>query len=517
MENIITQQNEYDQSNTAGWLAFQPNHLIYQELDGQTPKRNDIVNAIKQHKLQVPRMLVLEGYLKSIMAVLNRMRYSKIDDQINYKIIYAEPRYIIKTIIGFLYGNGATYSPADDIESDVKLKKAINEITRLYRRQNIQSVDTALEEYIGTYGRGLELTYIDDNAEPRSKAVRPTNAFSVYNNETEKKPLYSVNYTLVPTADGKKSYYEVAVYDYTNVTKYRSNEVVDNSIKTLNIVQQFNGDLGEFVDTVPHNIKTLPLTEIWNNEDLIGDFEPVISLIDAKNELGSDHLNGIRQFIENILVLNGVSLGNDETEKNKAHADMKQKRRVEVKSDGQSANPSISYLTSQIDHLGMEATRKALTEDIAKYSFCPDFTTDRAGNIQSGTAMENMLNGIKALGNTKTPFLINGLQNRLQKYSNVLSTKGGEDLDVLDVVITFTDNTPSINQEIAMITASALSVGVKPQLIGEQYDFVNGEDDFEEEQEFEPDDTPLFANGDTTSLEEPEMEEPEVNEAETEE
>lgn len=471
MNNLITKNlndKDYDleKSYTAIWLAMQPNYAIYQS--GGLTEAN-LKSAIKQHIEQVPRLLVLEGYRKGIMAVYNRMRMSELEREINYRLIFPEPRYIATTVNGFAFGKGAAYKMAEEVfkETGVEENKALDNILKLYRRQNINSVDQKIEDYMSTYGLGLELTYIDYNGEPKSSAKRPTEAFVVYDNEDEKNALYGVVYTRIYTDKDKEDYYEVAVYDYENYALYRTNDISCSSLSILK-------------EPEPHNIKTLPLTEVWNNDERIGDFEPVISLIDAKNDMGSDNVNAIRQFIENILVFYGISLGNDEAEADKQYRKIKKKRWFSTKF---ATGSRLENVVQQMDHAGMDLAKNSITRDIAKYSFVPDFTSERFLNIQSGVAMSFSLMGLKALIGVKTPYLVGGLQQRLQKYSNVLSTKGQEPVDVLDVEISFNDMTPALDLEVANITSSALQVGVKPEVIAMRYSFVKDKHDLEEREE----------------------------------
>ncbi len=85
----------------------------------------------------------------------------------------------------------------------------------------------------------------------------------------------------------------------------------------------------------------------------------------------------------------------------------------------------------------------------------------------------------------------------MQKYTNVLVTKGGEELDVLDVTITFTTKRPNVDQETALIIPSALSVGVKKEVLAKEFSFVNSDEqleEVEETKEFSVDE--LFAQAD---------------------
>jgi|LGVE01.1.fsa_nt_gb SPP1 family phage portal protein len=478
--------NNIKDSYVAIWLAYQPRRPIYQS-------EIDVLDAIKQHTRKVPRYLMLEAYAEGFANIFNRMRLSELESAINYKLVYQEPSYIERMVSGYGYGAGGTYQIAEDVDNKVKTEKALSEVERLYRRQNTKKQTKTLAKYQSRYGVAVDKVYVDKNAEPRAKAKKPLNAFVVYNNEDEQEPVYSVEYTRIYTPKDQEDYYEVAVYDDVFVTKYKTNTVAPDKMNRLINIPQINS-LGEPTEKMAHNVKTNPITEVWNNDDLLSDVEPAISLIDAKNEAGSDHINAVRQFIENILVFYGISLGNNEKESTKQYNKIKKNRWFSTKF-GQGSR--IENVTQQINNEGMIASQNQLTSDIAKYSMVPDFTSERYSNIISGIALSFGLIGIEVLLEDKNPFMVSALQARLQKYTNVLVTKGGEELDVLDVTITFTTKRPNVDQETALIIPSALSVGVKKEVLAKEFSFVNSDEqleEVEETKEFSVDE--LFAQAD---------------------
>jgi SPP1 family phage portal protein len=485
MENLILENIDTtkDKDWIALWLSYQPNYVIYQE-EGATEQ--NIREAVKEYLTMLPRMLLLEGYYKGVHNVLRRIRFSQFDNAINYRLVFPEPNYIVNTLVGFGYGKGATYKLNESVK-EPKAQNALDKILTMFRKQNVQSQTATIARYVSIYGRALEKTYINRNAEPATVAIRPTSGFVVYNNEIEQVPMYAVEFKRI---DGKEPHYEIAVYDEEYVTTYKSK---DMKLEALDMT----------AEPQEHFIGQIPIAECWNNEDLQGDFETSISLIDSKNEIGSDHINGIRQFIENLLVFYGISTGNDEEEKALAHTKMKQLRELTVKGDGTVANPRVEYVTSQVDHLGMNDTLKRLTDDIAKYSFVPNFTDESFAGIASGVAMAFKLIGIESKLDVKNPFMVSLLRERLQKYENVLAVQGADLLDIRDVDITFSTKRPNIDIETATIIPSALSVGVKPEVLAMQFSFVNSEEQIEVPDETNEEElNQLFAQAEETVAEE---------------
>jgi SPP1 family phage portal protein len=61
-----------------------------------------------------------------------------------------------------------------------------------------------------------------------------------------------------------------------------------------------------------HTLGRVPIIEYPLNSARLGAFEIVLSLLDAINEVASNRLDGIEQFIQAILVLKGVDIDSDE-------------------------------------------------------------------------------------------------------------------------------------------------------------------------------------------------------------
>ena len=61
---------------------------------------------------------------------------------------------------------------------------------------------------------------------------------------------------------------------------------------------------GKIIDVEPHNFGDVPMVEYWNNSEETGDFEQVISLIDAYDTLESDRINDKTQFTDALLGIN---------------------------------------------------------------------------------------------------------------------------------------------------------------------------------------------------------------------
>jgi len=108
----------------------------------------------------------------------------------------------------------------------------------------------------------------------------------------------------------------------------------------------------------------VPIVVYKNNEEEIGDFEPVISLIDAYDKIQSDSVNDMEYFADAYLALYGMS-GTDAND----IAAMKEQRVLLMASDAKA-----EWLVKQINDTYVENLKHRLEEDIHKFSACPSMT-----------------------------------------------------------------------------------------------------------------------------------------------
>jgi SPP1 family phage portal protein len=96
------------------------------------------------------------------------------------------------------------------------------------------------------------------------------------------------------------------------------------------------------VSAEKHLMGCVPIIEYKNDDERMGCFERVISLLDALNEATSDRLNGLAQFVQSILWMNNCEIDSEQMEQ------LKDKLGLLTKSEA--GNPaSVEYLTATLD------------------------------------------------------------------------------------------------------------------------------------------------------------------------
>jgi SPP1 family phage portal protein len=324
-----------------------------------------------------------------------------------------------------------------------KDNKDITSLTDALEKADASTQDADLALDVSVFGRGFELVYMSsgEKSEPKLARVSPLNAFVVYDDTVEQKPVFGVYYFPVFDEKGQQTGY---------AGQYSTAQYITN-IKLDTLYKLTGSEAPE-----AHYFGDVPLIEYYNNSGRKGDFEPVISLIDAYNTLQSDRINDKEQFVDAILLIKGQVLGDSSEEEKEAYESIRKNKVMMLDMDG-----DASFLTRQFDESSLDVLRQAVVSDIHKISCVPDLTDESFSGNSSGVAIKYKLLGLEQLTKTKERYFVEGLKIRLQLISNILGIKGSAKVDVSDIEITFNRSLPANALEEAQI-ASTLS-GIVPQ------------------------------------------------------
>ena len=391
------------------------------------------------HNKMVPRLQKLKDYYDGKHDIYNR---SKNPELSNNKVAINHASYIANMSSGYLAGNPVSY----------KSEQNIMALTDILKHADSSTQDSDLALDLAIFGRAFELIYMsnDDIPEPRLAKIDPRNAFVVYDDTVIHDPIFGVTYCPTFDDNGNVQSYLCCLYTAYDKTDFK----LSSSLM-----------LSDIIETQEHHFGMVPLNEIYNNPDCQGDFEQVISLIDAYNLLMSDRINDKEQFVNALLLLKGTTLGDDNDEKSETYQDIKKFGVLELPADGEAA-----YLTRQFDENSVEVLRNAIKKDIHTISNVPDMSDDNFGGNVSGVAMAYKLLGFELMTKTKERFFKEGLRYRLKCFNNILLIRGSS-IDINNIEITMSRSLPVDNTSLANMI-STLSGSVSQETLISQLPFV---------------------------------------------
>lgn len=376
-----------------------------------------VIKLIDNHKvLDIPNFNKLQDYYEGKSAILDRVME---EGKPNNKLVANYPGYIVDMINGYAFGKPIAYASQDE-----KLMEAIQDILN-YNDEHSHNKEIA--KSMGIKGRAYELVYADEDGNLRLARLGAEDCIMVYDTAVNPEPSFAIRYYTI------NDILTDTTIDYAEV--YTKDEI---------ITFQSDGKTYGMTERVPHYFGMVPLVEYNNNTEQLGDFEKVLSLIDAYDVACSNKVNDLDYFSDAYLCLIGM-LGT-ETED---IIDMKNKRVLLLDENGQA-----SFLIKPSNDAESENVKDRLKSDIHKFSMTPDMTDESFANNSSGVAMAYKLLGLENKATDKEANFKKGLQRRFEIICNYLNVKGSR-YDFRDISITFTRNKP-INELEAVQIANML-------------------------------------------------------------
>ena len=191
--------------------------------------------------------------------------------------------------------------------------------------------------------------------------------------------------------------------------------------------------------TEQHAFGDVPLILYKNNPEFLGDYEPVISLIDAYNLLQSDRVNDKEQLVDAILCMYGMDFDDDQAEMLKTSRML-----ANLPVDGK-----VEYLIKTLQEGDVDILRQNLENDIHKISMVPNMSDENFVGNSSGVAIRYKL---LAFEQNKERYMEKGLMERFKLYNNFLVTKSKmSEVPVEEVDAVFKRNLPSNDFEISQM------------------------------------------------------------------
>lgn len=348
-----------------------------------------MARCIEEHLKELPRLNKLNDYMDGQHAILRR----QLDDSLpNNKVVANHAEYITTIAVGYMHGAAVTYSgEGRELLAD------------LYREIEEDSHNAELGTDISVFGRGYELIFMNDEPTPYPEmaVLSPFTSNVVCDTTTKHKSMFAFSITADLDLKDKVQGYTIVVYCKGYLDTYYC--------KNLLAAHSYS-----FQSREPSYFGKVQVTEYRNNARGRGDFEGVITLIDAYNLLQSDRINDKEQLADALLAIENGSLGDDETERSETAAFIKKEKILELDQGGKAY-----WVVKTLNEDQVEILKKSIKNDIHEFSKVPCLTDENFVGNSSGVAMKYKLLGLEDLGKTKERYFKRGLKRRLKMLENI--------------------------------------------------------------------------------------------------
>ena len=419
-----------------------------------------IQRLVENHRSQeFPRLKKLENYYNANNEINRRLM--KDPSKPNNKIANAYASYITDTLTGYFIGEPISYTSADET--------LLQDLTMIFEYNDEADENAELAKNASIYGVAYEMLYLSEEDKMiRFKALDPKTVIPIFDKTVEENLIAVIRYYDDYDVVADKTFTIIEVIDNAYVRRYK----LDNSLSLL--------------DEYQHYFSLVPVAIYKNNEEQTGDFENVISLIDAYDKMESDSLNDFEYFVDAYLALYGFTADGDDV------AQMKENR-VLLMDEGTSAE----WLIKQTSDVYVENMKNRLDNDIHKFAKCPNMSDENFASNASGVAIKFKLLGTENLVAIKERKFKRGIQQRLELMSAINSIlREGFDWRAINII--FTRNIPSNDVDIANMVNSLKDLVSEETLLA-QIPFVeNVQDELErlkKEREESKELNPFFSVG----------------------
>lgn len=377
--------------------------------NGMTSKlMKSVFKQFEPRRIHMLRML--ERYKTTESGVPIFTRYFDDGSKVNNKINNDFFSEIVDIKAG--YFSGAPFSYQYD-KTLPEFARANERMQKFVLQNNIADLDSETTKDAAICGYSARLLYVDEEGDERVMNVPPYEA--IFFSETSiSTPEYAMRFFIVPTERG----------DRLRVELY-------NDAEKRVFVEERKGQFIEDTEAAEtHAFGICPLIGIPNNEELQGDVDKVVSLIDAYDRTLSDVNSEVESFRLAYMLFKGGVI-DEET--------LRQAQRTGafmVPDEG-----DIRYLTKDMSDTIVENHLSRIQENIYRFSKTPDLSDESFGGNRSGVSLKYKMFPLESKCKTFERKFNSSILYMFEGLCNVWRIKG-ESFDPVSFFVEFKRNFP---------------------------------------------------------------------------
>ena len=312
-----------------------------------------IGNCIGVFNYNKPIIRYLWRYYKGDQPI--KYREKLIRDDICNKIEENHAYEIVQFKVGQTYGEPVQFISRKD---DEKINKAVDELNDYLVDANKQDKDIKGGEWQSATGTSFKAIQriVDGDIPFRIVVPSPLNTFVIYNRNTEE-PVLAVQE--LKDEDGR--YYKMAFSDTMSF------KIVDSKVTEAKL----------------HTYGGIPIIEYPNNHERLSDIELVIDLLDAINNMQSNRMDGVEQFVQSWIKFVNCEVDTEAFEK------MKQAGALVVKSINKDYKSEVDVMTQELEQTQCQISKDDLWDNALSVLAIPTKQSNTGGDTQGAVELRN--------------------------------------------------------------------------------------------------------------------------------
>lgn len=328
-------------------------------------------------------------YYKGDQPVLYRTKVS--NEDITNKILENHAYEIVQFKVGQTYGEPVQFISRKD---DDAINNAVDELNDFMTDANKQEKDIKSGEWQSATGTSFKAIQSKEGEIPfRITAPSPLNTFVIYNRSTEE-PVLAVQE--LKDEDGR--YYKLA-FSETMSFKIVNSNVVSSKL---------------------HTYGGIPIVEYPNNHERISDIELVISMLDAINNMQSNRMDGIEQFVQSWIKFVNCDVDEEQFEK------MKMNHALVVKSINKDNKSDVDIMTQELNQTQCQVAKDDLWDNALSILAIPTKQSNTGGDTQGAVELRNGWDFSKTRAKLKDPIVKSSEKRLATVVLNTLRVSGND-------------------------------------------------------------------------------------------
>lgn len=401
--------------------------------------------ALVYHVQNLLEEETLYWYRRGITPILNRTKER--NDFINNKICENHADEIVAFKNGYFLTQPAFY-----VARNEKASKKVERLNEYLYRSGKQTVDNEVIDWFHTVGKAALIVKPgeDDETPVVVYCLDPRSAFVVYSMSPGNKPVMGVN--MVVAGDCLK--FDVFTKDSVFRLSGTKTGTLIGSEKTF-VATAISVDSAE-----PNALGHIPIIEYQYNSVNMSAFESVIPLLDAINNVQSNRVDGIEQFIQSIAIA-----VNCEFEDGTTASQIKKAGMIALKSIGDN-KADFKILSEEMDQSQTQVLVDYLYQQVLTICAMPATTKGGCSTSDTGAAVlarDGWYQADAAARNTEDLFKkSNRLFDRI--FLDILTRSGLTNLSLNDFELQFVRNETANVQSKAQAFQTLMAAGLHPEL-----------------------------------------------------
>lgn len=335
-----------------------------------------------------PAIKYLWDYYKGDQPVLYRTKVS--NEDICNSIVENHSYEIVQFKVGQTYGEPIQFISRKDDEA---INKAVDMLNDFMADANKQEKDIKAGEWQSATGTSFKAIQPKDNGDIPFRIVAPTpmNTFVIYNENTEE-PILAVQE--LKDIDG--NHYKMA---FSETMSFR----IENS---------------NVVETKLHTYGQIPIVEFPNNHERISDIELVIGMLDAINNMQSNRMDGVEQFVQYWVKFINCDIDKETFEQ------MKMSHALAVKSNNKDNKADVEIMTQELNQTQCQVAKEDLWDNTLSILAIPNKQGNTGGDTQGAVELRNGWDFSKTRAKLKDPVVKTAEKRLAMVVLNVLRLAG---------------------------------------------------------------------------------------------